>query len=307
MNIIYLGTPDFAVLPLKKIYEEGKHNIIAVITNKDKPVGRKQILTSPPVKVYANEVGIPVYQYDKIRVEGVNDLKKLNPDIMITCAFGQILSQEILDIPKYGVINIHASLLPAYRGASPIHFAILNGEKTTGISVMRTDIGIDTGDVLLQRELTIKPDETCGELFDRLSFLGAECIIEALDLITNGKAVFVKQDESKASGSKIIKKEMAKIDWSNSAEVIYNQIRAFNPVPVAFCTFKEQLFKIYNAEVVDYSGEQGKIVFVDKNKLVIACGKGALSLLRVQKSGGNQMNISDFLRGNKLTVGEDFI
>ncbi len=302
MNIVYLGTPDFALLPLKKIVESGKYKVVAVVTNKDKPVGRKKILTAPPVKNYAIEKDIPVYQYDKIRLEGVDDLKALNPDVMITCAFGQILSQEILDIPKFGVINIHASLLPKYRGASPIHYAILNGEKTTGITIMKTDIGIDTGDVILQKSLNIGEKETCGELFERLSILGAECILEALDKIENDNVNYIEQDEGKATLTKIIKKEQALIDWTSSAEKIYNQIRAFNPAPIAFTTLNGLPFKIYSATIVDYSGKPGEIIENNK-RLIVACGSKALSLEKVQKAGGNAMQASDFLRGNSLEIG----
>lgn len=306
MKIVYLGTPDFAVEPLKRIIESGKHEVLAVVTNRDKPVGRKRVLTAPPVKAFALEKNIPVYQYDRIRLEGVEDMKALNPDVMITCAFGQILSKEILDIPKFGVINIHASLLPKYRGASPIHYAILNGEKQTGISVMKTDIGIDTGDVILQKSLNINDGETCGQLFERLSILGADCIIEALSQIENKTATFIKQDDALATFTKIIKKEDAIIDWHDSAENVYNKIRAFNPAPIAFTTLNGLPFKIYDAEVTCDVGEAGKIIKCD-NQLVIGCGVGAISLKTVQKAGGNAMKIADFLRGNKFTVGEDFV
>lgn len=306
MRIVYLGTPDFSVLPLKSLIESGEHQVIGVVSNKDKPVGRKKIMTAPPVKQFAIEKGIPVYQYDKIRLEGVEDMKNLNPDIMITCAFGQILSQEILDIAKYGVINIHASLLPKYRGASPIHYAILNGEEKTGISIMKTDIGIDTGDVILQKEIEIGKDETCGELFERLSKLGAEGIVEALSLIESGKVDYQKQDDQKATHTKMIKKEDALIDWMESADKICNKVRAFNPAPIAYCMLGGLPFKIYQAEKVDIKGDAGKVLRAD-SELVIGCGKDAVSLKKVQKAGGNAMQISDFLRGNKFTVGEDFI
>ena len=236
----------------------------------------------------------------------IEDLKALKPDIMITCAFGQILSEEILNIPKLGVINIHASLLPEYRGASPIHYAILDGKNKTGITIMKTDVGIDTGDIILQKEIDINDDETCGELFDRLSVLGAQCIIEALPNIINGSAKYIKQEESRATLTKIIKKEMAKIEWNNSADKIYNQIRAFNPAPVAFATFQGQPFKIYSAKVVSISGEPGKVIKAD-DELIVGCGEKSLSLVKVQKAGGKPMDIKDFLRGNKLSVGEDFI
>ena len=303
MRIVFLGTPDFAVAPLKAVCSIKNAEVVAVVCNNDKPVGRKQILTPPPTKVCANEMGISVFQYDKIRKEGVEDLKHLNPDLMITCAFGQILSQEILDIPKLGVINIHASLLPAYRGASPIQYAILNGEKTTGITIMKTDIGIDTGDILFQKEIKIGENETCGELFDRLSLLGAECIKDALPLIMSGSLKPIKQDESLASYSKMIKKEHALIDWNFSAERIINKIRAFNPFPVAYTFLNGLPFKIYKAEKCDFNGKPGTVVN-SENRLIVATGSGAVSLLTVCKAGGKIMNISDFLRGNPIAVGD---
>ena len=303
MRIIYLGTPDFAVEPLKKLIENG-YNVVAVVTNKDKPVGRKQILTAPPVKQFALEKNIKVFQYDKIRVEGVEELKALTPDIMITCAFGQILSKEILDIPKYGVINIHASILPKYRGASPIHFAILNGEKTTGITIMKTNEGVDTGDVIYQEEIEIKENETCGELFDRLSILGANCLIKTLPSIFENTAKYVPQDDDKATFSKIIRKELAKIDWNDTAKNIVNKVRAFNPSPVAFATFENNPFKIYSAEISSMQGNVGQILKADK-ELIIGCADTSVSLKVVQKAGGKMMNITDFLRGTKLVVGEE--
>ena len=302
MKVVFLGTPDFAVLPLKAVFETAGVDVAAVICNKDKPFGRKQVLTAPPVKIAAEELGISVFQYDKIRVEGVEDLKLIAPDLMITCAFGQILSQEILDIPKYGVINIHASLLPKYRGASPIHYAILNGEKTTGITIMKTDIGIDTGDILLQKSIDIGGNETCGELFDRLSVLGAECIKEALALIMQDKAVFVKQNDEDATFTKIIKKEFAYIDWTKTAIEIVNQVRAFNPAPVAFTFLDGEPFKIYEAKECDLYGKAGEVIVSD-GKLVVGAGKNSVSLVKVCKAGGKPMNIADFLRGNSVKIG----
>ena len=304
MRIIYLGTPDFAVNPLKKLLENG-YNVVAVVCNHDKPVGRKQVLTPPPVKTLALENNIPCYQYDKIRVEGVEDLRALKPDLMVTCAFGQILSQEILDIPRLGVINIHASLLPKYRGASPIHYAILNGERKTGITIMKTDIGIDTGDIIMQEEIDIPEKQTMGELFESLSVLGADLIVKALPSIIDGTCTFAKQDEKKATLTKIIKKDMAKIDWNNSAKDIVNQIRAFNPSPVAFTTFENNPFKIYEAEESSLKGQVGKILKAEK-ELVIGCKDGSVSLKVVQKAGGKPMNIADFLRGAKLNENGDF-
>lgn len=305
MRAVYLGTPDFAVLPLKAICGQKGVEVVAVVCNKDKPTGRKQVLTPPPVKETAISLGIPVFQYDKIRVEGVEDLKKINPDIMITCAFGQILSQEILDIPKFGVINIHASLLPKYRGASPIHYAILNGEKKTGITIMKTDIGIDTGDILLQKSLDIGEKETCGELFTRLSLLGAECVTDALELIMQDKAVFVRQNEELASYTKMIKKENALIDWTQSAERIVNTVRAFNPAPTAFTFLNGEPFKVFSAEKREMKGDAGKILVSDK-EIVVGAGENSVALIKVCKAGGKPMSAADFLRGNAVPVGTVF-
>ena len=304
MRIVYLGTPDFAVKPLEKLLDNN-YNVVAVITNKDKPVGRKQILTAPPVKQTALEHDLKVLQYDKIRVEGVEDLKALKPDLLITCAFGQILSKEIIDIAPLGVINIHASLLPKYRGASPIHFAILNGEKKTGITIMKTDEGIDTGDIIYSEELDILENETCGSLFERLSVLGADTLIKVLPSILNKSAKFIKQNDNDATFTKIIKKEMAKIDWNNTAENIVNQVRAFNPSPIAFATYLDMPFKVYEAQINDLKGNAGQVLKADEN-LIIGCGDVSVSLLKVQKAGGKPLEIKEFLRGNKFAVGEEF-
>lgn len=305
MKIVYLGTPDFAVEPLKAIYESGKHDILAVVTNPDKPVGRKRILTECPVKKFASKCGLSVLNYDKIKVEGVEDLRSLQPDIMVTCAFGQILSQEILDIPKYGVINIHASLLPKYRGASPIHYAIKNGETFTGITIMKTDIGIDTGDIILQKTVSIGENETCGELFDRLSILGAEAVLDALARIESNTVEYEKQDEESATYTHMIKKEDAKIDWTLTAEEIVNTVRAFNPAPVAYTIFQGQPLKIFKAEQSCGSGRCGEVISVD-GKLEVACGKNSIFIKRLQKAGGNPMDVKDFLRGCRLNQGDFF-
>ncbi len=303
LRAVYLGTPDFAVAPLISLLESPTLvELVAVVTNKDKPVGRKQVITACSVKAEALKHNIPVLQYDKIKNEGITDLLRLKPDIMITCAFGQILSQEILDIPKYGVINVHASLLPKYRGASPIHYAILNGETETGITIMRTDIGIDTGDVIIQKSLKINDDETCGELFERLSHLGAETLITALEQITSGEAVYKKQDERFASFSKIVKKVDAEINWVNDAISVKNHIRAYNPSPVAFTLLDGQPLKIYSVKVADGCGKAGEII-KNENVLEVACGSGSVLIEALQKAGGKRMSITDFMKGNRLDLG----
>lgn len=306
MRILYLGTPDFAVQPLQSLINFEKNGadieIIGVVTNVDKPFGRKKILTACPVKQFALENSLPVFGYEKISKDGVEDIKKLNPDLMITCAYGHILSKEILDIPKYGIFNIHASLLPKYRGASPIHSAILNGETKTGVTIMKTELGVDTGDIILQKEVFIDENDNCGTLFDKLSMVGADLIIDAVKLLIDGKIKFVKQEEEKATFTKIIKKEDALIDFNKTAFVVNNQIRAFNPAPIAFFTLNEEVFKVYESDICYGNGKPGEVI-ENKNFLEIACLNGSIIVKKIQKSGGKAMNISDFLRGYKIEKG----
>lgn len=302
MRVIFLGTPEFAVKPFEALLSLGGVEVIAAVTNPDKPVGRKRVLTAPPVKLAAKKAGVPVYQYKSIRKEGVEDLIELSPDLMVTCAFGQILSEEVLNVPKYGVLNIHGSLLPKYRGASPIQNAVLNGESVTGITIMKTDVGVDTGDVMLQRQLTIGKNETSGELFERLSVLGAECIVQAIKLLLEGKAVFIPQDEKLATRTGIIRKEDAFIDFTSGAETTVNKIRAYNPSPAAYTVLNGETLKIHRAEIAEGSGSAGEVIR-SSGELVVACAIGAVSLKTVQKAGGKAMDIADFLRGNKVEKG----
>ena len=303
MKIIYLGTPEFAVAPLKAIIGSQNHEVVAVVTQPDRPVGRKNIITPPPVKVVALENGIPVFQYEKIRAEGVEDLKSVGADIMITCAYGQILSKEIIDVCPHGIINIHASLLPKYRGAAPIQYAVINGEKTTGVTVMQTEVGLDTGDIIEAFETPISESETAGDLFVRLSNLGAEKICQVLDKIEKGEITPQKQDESKAFVVKTIKKEDALIDFSKSALEIKNLINGMNPWPIAYTFANGKKLKIYRAVTVDASGSVGEVIKADK-KLYIACGDGAIEVLELQEEGGKVMNALSYLNGRKLKVGD---
>ncbi len=303
MKIIYLGTPEFAVAPLKAIIESQNHDVVAVVTQPDRPVGRKNIITPPPVKVVALENDIPVFQYEKIRVEGVENLKSLHADIMITCAYGQILSKEIIDICPHGIINIHASLLPKYRGAAPIQYAVINGEKTTGVTVMQTEVGLDTGDILEAFETPIGESETAGDLFVRLSNMGAEKICSVLDKIERGEIVPQKQDESEAFVVKTIKKEDALINFSKSALEIKNLINGMNPWPIAYTFANGKKLKIYRAITVNACGNVGEVIKADK-KLYIACGEGAIEVLELQEEGGKVMNALSYLNGRKLKVGD---
>lgn len=308
MKVIFLGTPDFAVLPLKKI-AASKHEVLAVVTQPNRPVGRKAVVTPCAVKVAAESLGLKTLGYEKIRKEGVEDLKALNPDVMVTCAYGQILSQEILDIPKHGVINVHASLLPKYRGAAPIQWSIINGDKVTGVTIMKTEAGVDTGDIIAVQKTDITEAETAGELFDRLSAIGADLIVKVLDELEAGTATFVKQNDAEATHVKMLKKEDGIINFSKNSISIYNLVRGLNPWPVAYTFLHNKMLKIYSArvrgDIMPAGKTPGEVVFADvKNGLIVACGDGALELTEVQLEGGKRMSAHDFLVGNKIKVGD---
>lgn len=304
MKLVFLGTPDFAVPSLERIIAS-KHEILAVVTQPDKPVGRNNVLTPPPVKVCALKHGLKVLQYNKIRTEGVGDLKNLAPDIMVTCAFGQILSQEIIDIAPRGIINVHASLLPKYRGAAPIQYSVINGDTETGVTIMQTEAGIDTGDILSVEKTPIYPDETAGELFERLSELGAKLIVETLDKIEAGKITPVNQDETKATHVKMLTRETGKIDWTKSAKDIKNLVRGTNPWPAAHTFLNGKTLKIFAVNTLDgdFDGQIGEVLRADK-KLVVKCGQGAVEILEIQSDGGKRMSATAFDAGRKILKGD---
>lgn len=306
MNIIFLGTPDFA-LPALDAINKSEHKILCVVTQPDKPSDRGHKVKFSPVKEYAKSNGIDVLQYKKIRVEGVNDLKHLNPDIMVTCAYGQILSQEIIDIPKYGIINIHASLLPKYRGAAPITWALINGEQKTGVTIMRTDAGVDTGDILIKKEVDIDPDENSGQLFDKLSTVGAQLILEGLKQIENNTAVFVPQDNSKASHYPMLKKEIGQIDFTKTAYEVKNLIRALNPWPLAYFTYEDNVIKVFSSHIVKgmEKGKCGEVMAADsKNGLLISCSDELISIDELQYPNSKRMDVKAFLNGRTIEVGK---
>ena len=302
MKIIYLGTPEFAVLPLEALLKDG-HEVALVVTQPDKPTGRTKKITPPPLKIYAQSLGIKVAQFDRIR-DNAEQLREINADIMITCAYGQILTKEILQICPYGVLNIHASLLPKYRGASPIQHAILNGDHTTGITVMKTDIGLDTGDILLQSAMGIDKNDTAASLSDRLSKLGGGAVCDALKLIESGKAVYTKQDESLATYVRTVKKADARLDFDDFAENIVNKIRAFNPKPIVHCLLRGQMLKIFDGEIAENSFSSvraGEVIAADKtNGLIIACKIGAVKIITVQPAGKNIMSAKAYILGGKI-------
>lgn len=302
MKIVFAGSPEFAVPVLQKLSENGKE-ITAVITQPDKPVGRKKILTPTPVKAFALERGLPVYDFKRIR-DNAEILQNLGADIMITCAYGQILTREVLDCFKGGVWNIHASLLPKFRGASPIQSAILAGETHTGVTVMKTELSLDTGDMLLVKRCEIG-DMTCGELSKKLSMLGAEAAIEAVELLEKGNVQLLMQDDSKATFCKKITKTDGKIDFKNSAFNVYKQIKAFSPEPAAYCLYNGAPLNIFNAELCAERGERaGEVLFADKRGIAVACGEGSVIITELQPSGGKRMRASDFVNGRKIKAGD---
>ncbi|MBR6148707.1 MAG: methionyl-tRNA formyltransferase [Lachnospiraceae bacterium] len=304
MRVVFMGTPDFARTALEALIKAG-HKIVLVVTQPDKPKGRSGKLQISDVKDCAIKNGIEVFQPEKIKEESsVSFLKSIDADIYVVAAFGQIISKEILDIPRYGCINIHASLLPKYRGAAPIQQAILDGEKVTGVTIQQMNTGVDTGDILLQREYAISDDETGGSLFDRLSILGADLVIEALDLIEKGKIIPRPQDESKATHCGKIKKDMGLIDWSWSAEKIERYIRGLNPWPSAYTYMDGRQLKIWKAYVSDEKGECATVLKVDKKSITIGCGEGSVRVLEVQLEGKKRMEMSAFLLGNRILEGD---
>ena len=300
MKIVFLGTPDFAVDSLQAVYDAG-HEILAVVTQPDKERNRREV-TFSPVKQRALDLGLNVLQFQKIRDEGEEILRRLAPEVMVTCAYGQIISQSILDIPKHGVINVHASLLPLFRGSSPIQWAILTGQERTGVSIMRTALQVDSGDVLLQKSVSIGDNETAGELFDRLAKLGAEALVEGLQLIESGRAVFTPQDHSKATHYPMLSKEDGKIDWNCSAKEIVCKIRGMNPWPSAYCYLGGKIFKIWSAKIAEDELGIGEIRIVNKT-MKIGCRDGAIEALEVQLEGKRRMDTASFLAGYKIQNG----
>lgn len=308
MKIVYMGTPDFSVGALEALIAAG-HEILTVVTQPDRPKGRNKELTVSPVKECAQRHGLSVYQPQKIKAaESVAYLKTLQADIYIVAAFGQMLSQEVLDIPRYGCVNIHASLLPQYRGAAPIQQVLLDGRTETGITIMQMDAGCDTGDILLQEKLKITEDDTAGTLFEKMSSLGAELIVKTIPLIEAGTIVPVRQDNSLSSSTSKVSKEMGHIQWKVSAQGLVRLIHAMSPWPSAYTRLNGKILKIWKAEAADSAknGEPGSVAEVTADSLSVYTGKGQLYLQEVQLEGKRRMCISEFLRGNQLVPGQKF-
>ena len=308
MRVIFMGTPDFAVGTLEEIIKAG-HEVVLTVTQPDKPKGRGNAVQFTPVKECALAHDIPVFTPKKIREpENIEYLRKFQPDIIIVAAFGQILSKTILDMPKYGCVNVHASLLPKYRGAAPIQWAVINGDEVSGVTIMRMNEGIDTGDMIAKRELRLAEDETGGSLFDKLADLGAKLCVETMEMIEKGTAVYTPQNSEAATHTSMIRKEMGDISWNRSAMEIERLIRGLNPWPSAYTHLDGKTFKIWKAEIVSEGTEYnpGCIVKGGKNELLVQTGEGILSLQEVQLEGKKRMDIGSFLRGYPVKEGNFF-
>ena len=326
LNIIFMGTPDFAQESLKELVEKN-YNILAVVTNPDKPQGRGMKLAQSPVKQYALEKQIPIYQPEKVKnnVEFIEEIKKLKPDVICVVAYGKILPKELLEIPKLGCINVHGSLLPKYRGAAPIQWAVINGDKTTGITTMYMDEGMDTGDMILKEEVAIEANETTGELWQKLSLIGGKLLVQTLKLVEQGKAPRKKQGDN-FTKAPMLDKEMANINWENqTAEQIKNLVRGLNPIMGAYSFLNEKKVKFWRVEVLtekelleqfkelqEYKYklqdiQSGTILFAESKKgLFIKANEGIIKVLEIQAENSKRMTAEEFLRGNSLQAGSIF-
>ena len=305
MKVVFMGTPDFAVPCLEKLIDYGCE-VIGVFTQPDKPVGRKRVITPPAVKVCAEKHGLSVYQPEKMRDGTAYEiLKELSPDLMVVVAYGKILPKEILDIPPMGCINIHGSLLPKLRGAAPIQWSVINGDEYSGVTSMMMNEGLDTGDMLVERAVKIDFNETSGELYDRLSFVGAEVLEETLIKLENGTLVRTPQNDEESTYAPLLSKEISNINWNDTALSVYNKIRGLNPWPVAVTYIDGVKYKIFSSDYVEnVKGNPGEIV-ENKKQLIVACGDGnGVSLKVLQPDGKKQMDVIAFLSGNKLEKGK---
>ncbi len=317
MRVLFMGTPDFAEESLKSLVE-ANYDVIGVVTNPDKPKGRGMKMVASPVKEYAQEKGLKIYQPEKVRknVEFIEEIKNLNPDVICVVAYGKILPKEILEIPKLGCINVHGSLLPKYRGAAPIQWAVLNGDKTTGITTMYMDEGMDTGDMILKQEVEIGEDETTGELWDRLSKIGGELLVKTLKEIEKGTATKEKQGDDFTTAP-MLSKEMAKIDWNKkTAQEIKNLVRGLNPIMGAYTFLNGKKIKFWKVDLakedeimvenLDFLGNGVVLLSDSKDGLYIKAKDGIIKVLEIQGENAKRMSIQDYLRGNKIEEFEVF-
>ena len=311
MKIVFMGTPDFAEKSLEAVYNAG-HEILAVVTNPDRPKGRGMKMVASPAKEFAISKELKIYQPEKVRknIDFIEEIKALEPDVICVVAYGKILPKEILEIPKFGCINVHGSLLPKYRGAAPVQWAVINGEKVTGVTTMYMDVGMDTGDMILKEETEIAPDETTGELWDRLAKIGAGLLVKTLEQIENKTAPRIPQGED-FTMAPMLDKEMSKIDWENkTAQEIKNLVRGLNPIMGTYSYLNRKKIKIWKVDVVEADNENvknGTVLKSDsKDGLYIKAKDGVIKVLEIQGENAKRMNIQDFLRGNKIEVGSIF-
>lgn len=302
MRIVFMGTPDFAVPCLAALLEAG-HEVAGVFTQPDKPKGRGHKLAAPPVKELALQKGIPVWQPQKLRDgEALAVLRELAPELLVVVAYGRILPKEILDLPQYGCINVHGSLLPKYRGAAPIQWSVLNGDAIAGVTTMYLAEGMDTGDMIYRQETPIGAEETSEELYARLAPMGAALLIETVAAIAAGNAPRIPQDDAQASHAPMLTREMAELDFHLPAERVHHLICGLNPWPVARTTLEGSPLKVYRSRLVSGTGEPGEII--DEKQLIVACGTGAIALAEIQTEGGKRLPAADYLRGHPVKRGE---
>lgn len=304
MKTVFMGTPDFAVDCLEALINS-EHEVAAVYSQPDKPQGRKMIMTPPEVKVCAEKHSIPIFQPQTLKDgEVTKQLRDIAPDLIVVVAYGKIIPQDILDIPKYGCINVHASLLPKLRGAAPIQWSVINGETETGVTTMQLDSGLDTGDILIVKKTNIEENETSGELFDRLKVLGAHALMETIDAIINGTLNPIKQDDSLSTYASMLNKSLSAVDWSKSALEVHNHIRGLEPWPVASTVINSKPVKLYGSRLgKSFDGKPGEVVSSDK-VLEVCCGdKNTVLITQLQAQGKNKLASADFLRGFKIEKG----
>ncbi|OUM87720.1 MAG: methionyl-tRNA formyltransferase [Bacillus thermozeamaize] len=308
VRVLFMGTPDFAV-PVLEALVHSPYEVIGVVTQPDRPKGRKKALTPPPVKQAAVRYGLPVLQPERIRgEEACQSILDMQPDLIVTAAYGQLLPTPILHAPRYGCINVHASLLPKYRGGAPIHWAIINGERETGITLMYMVEELDAGDIIAQHAVPIHPQDTVGSLHDRLKELGARLLMDTMPALLAGQIRPTPQDDSKATYAPNLRREDERIDWHRTAEEVYNRIRGLNPWPVAYSTFRGETWKIWWGRPVrrEHQAPPGTILEVTQEAVIVACGRDALEILQIQPSGKTRMTVADYLRGRTIQPGECF-
>lgn len=302
MKLIFMGTPDFAVPCLEKLIQAG-HDVAAVFTQPDKPRGRKMIMTPPEVKVCALEHGLTVYQPNTLRDgEAMKIIEKISPDCIVVAAYGKILPKEMLDFPRYGCINVHGSLLPKYRGSAPIQWSVINGEKETGVTIMQMAQGVDTGDMLYQKAIPIHIDDTAESMFVKLSELGGEMIVEALELLEKGELTAIRQDESLATHAPMLDKRTSVIDWHKTSHEVHNLVRGLFSWPIAQTSLHGKRLKIYRTSIGSGHGEPGAVISSDP--LTVACGEGAVIIEELQLEGKKRMDAKTFLIGHPMNKGE---